>query len=402
MIDFRYHLVSLVAVFIALAVGIALGAGPLREGISSTLEGEVNDLRSERAELRSQVDSATSRAAAKDEALGLSAERIAAATLTDVRVALVLLPGADRNTLDTLENSLEGAGARLGVTIDLSNRWEDPDRVAEQTELVQELGTTLMQPAPRRGETPTLSTLLAATLAAQDQPGSFGSWVTVAGQLDDAGVLDLNWHDRTVDDMLDRRPADVVVVLSGGLDPDQVEEDPGLFRLEQRLDLVEALSRTGLPVVVSGEGGDAAPVEGVLPVDPLITHIRADRDLAAEVSTVDNLESSGGRLATTLATAWEAIGESGHYGTAADAQAPVPAPPPVQVAEIPDTTPSEPVPDPSEDLEGDGLEDSTGEGVDGLDGLDGSVDGSEELDDLDDQAGSQGGGQDDALVTSAP
>ena len=31
MIDFRYHLVSLISVFLALAVGIALGAGPLKE-----------------------------------------------------------------------------------------------------------------------------------------------------------------------------------------------------------------------------------------------------------------------------------------------------------------------------------------------------------------------------------
>ena len=31
MIDFRYHLVSLISVFLALAVGIVLGAGPLRE-----------------------------------------------------------------------------------------------------------------------------------------------------------------------------------------------------------------------------------------------------------------------------------------------------------------------------------------------------------------------------------
>ncbi|NIS33816.1 MAG: copper transporter, partial [Actinobacteria bacterium] len=29
MIDFRYHLVSIIAVFFALAVGIVLGAGPL-------------------------------------------------------------------------------------------------------------------------------------------------------------------------------------------------------------------------------------------------------------------------------------------------------------------------------------------------------------------------------------
>jgi hypothetical protein len=37
MIDFRYHLVSLVSVFIALAVGIVLGAGPLKDPISEGL-----------------------------------------------------------------------------------------------------------------------------------------------------------------------------------------------------------------------------------------------------------------------------------------------------------------------------------------------------------------------------
>ena len=31
MISFRYHLASLVAVLLALAAGVALGAGPLRE-----------------------------------------------------------------------------------------------------------------------------------------------------------------------------------------------------------------------------------------------------------------------------------------------------------------------------------------------------------------------------------
>ena len=35
-IDFRYHLVSIVAVFLALAVGIVLGAGPLNESISDS------------------------------------------------------------------------------------------------------------------------------------------------------------------------------------------------------------------------------------------------------------------------------------------------------------------------------------------------------------------------------
>lgn len=51
MIDFRYHLVSLVAVFLALAVGIILGAGPLADPIGDTLTGQVDKLREDRNQL---------------------------------------------------------------------------------------------------------------------------------------------------------------------------------------------------------------------------------------------------------------------------------------------------------------------------------------------------------------
>ena len=44
MIDFRYHVVSLVSVFLALAVGIVLGAGPLNEGISTGITDQVQQL----------------------------------------------------------------------------------------------------------------------------------------------------------------------------------------------------------------------------------------------------------------------------------------------------------------------------------------------------------------------
>ena len=37
MIDFRYHLVSLISVFLALAVGVVLGAGPLQNSLGTAL-----------------------------------------------------------------------------------------------------------------------------------------------------------------------------------------------------------------------------------------------------------------------------------------------------------------------------------------------------------------------------
>lgn len=56
MVDFRYHLVSLVSVFLALAVGIILGAGPLQNSIGNTLQDQVTELRTSRNEARAQAD----------------------------------------------------------------------------------------------------------------------------------------------------------------------------------------------------------------------------------------------------------------------------------------------------------------------------------------------------------
>ena len=58
-IDFRYHLVSLASVLIALAVGIVLGAGPLNSGILESVNNEVKTLRADKADLRTQLDAVT-------------------------------------------------------------------------------------------------------------------------------------------------------------------------------------------------------------------------------------------------------------------------------------------------------------------------------------------------------
>ena len=55
MIDFRFHMVSLAAVLIALSVGIVLGAGPLNDNIGATITSEVNRLRADKEELRRQL-----------------------------------------------------------------------------------------------------------------------------------------------------------------------------------------------------------------------------------------------------------------------------------------------------------------------------------------------------------
>ena len=56
MIDFRYHLVSIISIFLALAVGIVLGAGPLKGDLGTRLTQETTALRADKAQLRTELD----------------------------------------------------------------------------------------------------------------------------------------------------------------------------------------------------------------------------------------------------------------------------------------------------------------------------------------------------------
>ena len=52
--------------------------------------------------------------------------------------------------------------------------------------------------------------------------------------------------------------------------------------------------------------------------------VRADDALAAAVSTVDDVDTPAGRVAAVLALREQLAGDSGHYGRAAGASAPLP------------------------------------------------------------------------------
>jgi len=65
-IDFRYHLVSIVSIFLALAVGIVLGAGPLKEDLGNTLTRELTQLRQDKTGLRADLTAAQRGIGARD------------------------------------------------------------------------------------------------------------------------------------------------------------------------------------------------------------------------------------------------------------------------------------------------------------------------------------------------
>jgi hypothetical protein len=142
MIDFRYHLVSLVSVFLALAVGIVLGAGPLEGSIGQTLTDQVDALRNDRDTLRDDLASAETALQHREEFITAVTPALVDEQLGGRSVVLVPLPGAETNELDSLTTALEGAGATVTGRVGVTTTWTDPGEQAARDELVTRLAPT--------------------------------------------------------------------------------------------------------------------------------------------------------------------------------------------------------------------------------------------------------------------
>ncbi|MDC4233392.1 copper transporter [Actinomyces sp. B33] len=121
MINFRYHLVSLIAVFAALAVGIVLGAGPLQTRLASTMNPQTDS----QALVESQaVSAAEARTAVEAAGLEQLADSVLPGTLAGTTVATVALPGADAQDVERVRRMLTTAGASLVGAASLTDNWD--------------------------------------------------------------------------------------------------------------------------------------------------------------------------------------------------------------------------------------------------------------------------------------
>lgn len=337
MIDFRYHLVSLVAVFLALAVGIALGAGPLREGVADTLESQVQELREERTALREELTASQRHEQAKEALIGDLTPSLTTGRLLDVRVATVLLPGAPSGLAETTADSLEQAGAVVVSRATVPD-WGEEDLMVTWQEALEELRV------PADGEEAvTPERLLAEVLSGTDAPGDTTGWARDEERLVELGLLEVDRDQTTGAPGLSWQVPDAVVVISGGVTAAEVQGDPEEApALRRRLDLVAALGEVPAPalVVAAGTEGVAAPAADL--TDPLVSAVRDSRAVRRSVSTVDNGEGTSGQLALVLALTHQMMGEIGHYGlgTGADAYAPDVPPGLVPAESTPVTGPS--------------------------------------------------------------
>ncbi len=304
MIDFRYHIVSIVSIFIALAVGVVLGAGPLQQQLGETLSQQVTQLRQDKADLRTQLDVVQkSRDAGETFATDVTDELVAG-RLTGRSVVLVLLPGADSSPVDDLAKALAAAGAKVTGNVEIKASWTDPrpEKIDQRERLDQTLAPQVGLSSASGTLEQRLAGLLAKALVAPSGPEaarrSAQSTRALTG-LEDAGLVSVQGGAVA--------PATLAVVVSGRPDPGTAQP-------------VTAANLSGWSALANGLDGASngtvivGPVESAQP-GGVIGVVRDDDAVARWVSTVDDLGLSMGRVAVVLALGEQGDGKAGHYGT---------------------------------------------------------------------------------------
>jgi hypothetical protein len=310
MIDFRYHLVSIVSIFLALAVGIVLGAGPLKEDIGNRLTEQTSALRADKSQLRTELDAEERGTAARDAFLGSVAPVIIKGRLTGKVVALVVAPGADADLVKNTTTSLVTAGAKVGSTITLTDAWADPAKRTFRNTLANQLAELVKAPSAADSPDQVAATVLArAILGGTDQS---------TARVDPSASAAL--EGLLAGDLVKVSPDQIVpssgVVFLGGPVKGSTQQDTDA-RLATYIQLVRALDVAGSGTVVATVSNATNPT---LSAD-LVAAVRKDSDAAKVASTVDDADLPMGETTLVLALAQQYSGGLGQYGLASDAKA---------------------------------------------------------------------------------
>ena len=302
MISFRYHLVSIIAVFLALALGIVVGATALNGPITKDLRQQVNDAKKQRDTLAAQNKLLGTQVDDANQFASTYGARLVSGTLTGNDILEIVLPGTPSTMVDGITSQLTAAGGKVTGQVSITDAYLDPSRGTGITSLATGPVRPLAWTAPQTSDSGRLGgSLLAFVLLGKGQSTDLQQ---VLGGFSELHMISLGGNDVT--------PAKNVVVIGHGV-------PSGSYATSVELSLVGALADGG-HVVVAGDAGSATG-------GGVIAAARGSQGVRAALSSVDNADTAFGQVSTALALAAAAKGEEGHYGTGQGADALYPAPP---------------------------------------------------------------------------
>jgi Copper transport outer membrane protein, MctB len=339
-IDFRYHLVSIVAVFLALAVGIVVGSTELRQVVVRSLQvvsahekKQIDSLLAQQRALKQQVSA--------DEAFAqAAAPRLLPGLLTGQDVVIVDAPGADSQTISGVTSALQQAGAKITGQLSLQPPFFDTSGATEGrlSELAQQLAPAGLDLGSQTtdskitGQETAAQVIAAAVITGGGHVWSAAQSQRILSGFGNPGYLQVSGAGAAGGTTLSG-PATLAVVIIPSTPPAS-DTDPANLAL---VAFAQALQTAGHGTVVAGslQGSGAGSV-----IDEILS------TAGTQLTTVDNASQKSGQIAVAWALYFLLTGKKpASYGVG-PGTFPSPAPSPASVAAA-DPTPATATPTPT-------------------------------------------------------
>jgi hypothetical protein len=334
LIDFRYHLVSIVAVFLALAIGIVLGSTELQGDALSVLKTTSSSLNSQLAAADAQRDAYGAQAGAAESFLQASESLLLGngKLLAGRDLVLITEPGAPGSVTDGVRKAAAAAGATVTGQVELQSAFNDLSGATESTlssvngAIATSDGTTLapgtdQQTASQQQAAQLIAGALMTTGTQQGQQPAPGELPTASAQ---TLLKDYAQDNFITVSQAPAQRATLAVIVTPDSVPSDGASDPTnevLVAIAQAFASASAVTVIAGATAPSGQSGSAISV------------VRGS-SVSAQVSTIDNADSTQGQITVMQAIATQlAGGKPSSYGiSGASSVSPSPAPTPVPTA----------------------------------------------------------------------
>jgi hypothetical protein len=303
LINFRYHIVSLMAVFIALSVGIAVGVS-LSPSVDQGLLQQAAQDRKQVMDLRAELDrrkALDNYRNAYDEQVG---ETVTAGVLNGQRIAIVAMPDAPASVLRSVSDAVVAAGGTVVRDVKVNAEAFDATNAEDVTDALTDYFGPLglndtMSPGTRLG------VAVGRSIGSKEIEDRDALAIAVGESLEQRGLVTISKESAAQAQL-------IIVVTATASDPPLTTEE---LTAHVQFD-VGLTTRAG--VVLAGPNSEE--IEGT---DVLTA--RSDPTAVDSLSTVDVADLSSGVTTVVLAGKERLLGRpSQHYGALAKADAPLP------------------------------------------------------------------------------
>jgi len=308
-IDFRYHVVSLTAIFLALAVGVVLGSGPLRTALVAELTNESTELKEALAESKEETAEAILAAQIGEEFVDQAAGVLIGDTLDDRNVAIVRIESPDGAEVTAIRDRVVGAGGTVTANLSIESNWTDEVQATFRTAFAAQISESVVGVDATVAPGKVLSHALAQTLVPTEFPEGtdtqVGSSATATAADRSDVLLTLLEEAEFVSGSVNGEVDSVIFVVGPGPNSDDELADLSDIFAEVAGVMDEYVDGT---VVATGPSriGDIPSI------------VQASAFLDESVSTVTDALNYYGHFTVVLALAKEIAGEAGHYGYGQD------------------------------------------------------------------------------------